>query len=492
MGNESSARIEALSSSHWLSLGYFFALILPTLFFISFAKAAPSTVHVNGRILKTDGTPLSYNNVSFALDVLSPDGACVLYKEVISGIDMSNSNGYFAIALGSGTRSFPVAATDVADKFDNSGTFTCDGGATFSPAANAERKIRIQFHDGSGYQLFTPDSVVRAVPYAWSANSAQKLAGFTADDFLKLTGLPICASGYYLTYRSGSLSCETPAAAGTLAVSGGGTGATTLTANRVLMGNGTSAISVLAAGTAGQVLTSNGASAPTWQAPAGLTSSTSANYVPYFTSATNLASTNIFYSGTRVGIGTSVPATVFHVNGDSTFGGSVTMNGTSSFNNNVTINNPTSINSTLTVGGNITAAAFLYSSDRRLKKDVRTFEKPLETIQQLHGVRFNWKKDGSPDVGFIAQEVEAVVPELVNTYKGAAGDKTKAVKYGNIVAITVEAIKDLWAKVLGLDERVQALEAKNLELEKENAKLKSDLDQNLKLINERLGRLEEK
>jgi hypothetical protein len=48
-------------------------------------------------------------------------------------------------------------------------------------------------------------------------------------------------------------------------VSRGGTGNTTLTANRVLLGNGTTAIAVAGAGTSGQVLTSNGASAPTFQ-----------------------------------------------------------------------------------------------------------------------------------------------------------------------------------------------------------------------------------
>ncbi len=50
-----------------------------------------------------------------------------------------------------------------------------------------------------------------------------------------------------------------------LAVADGGTGASTLTANGVLFGNGTSAIGVTAVGTAGQVLTSNGSSAPTFQ-----------------------------------------------------------------------------------------------------------------------------------------------------------------------------------------------------------------------------------
>lgn len=61
---------------------------------------------------------------------------------------------------------------------------------------------------------------------------------------------------------------ETDLIAG-LAVSRGGIGATSLTANRVLLGNGASAIAVADAGTAGQVLMSNGASAPTFQDPDG-------------------------------------------------------------------------------------------------------------------------------------------------------------------------------------------------------------------------------
>ena len=53
---------------------------------------------------------------------------------------------------------------------------------------------------------------------------------------------------------------------GTLPVGSGGTGATTLTANNVLLGNGTSALQVVAPGTTGNVLTSNGT---TWVSQAG-------------------------------------------------------------------------------------------------------------------------------------------------------------------------------------------------------------------------------
>ena len=73
--------------------------------------------------------------------------------------------------------------------------------------------------------------------------------------------LQVKASGITNAMLAGSIDL-TAKVTGTLPVANGGTGASSLTANRLLLANGTSAISVLAAGTAGQVMTSNGASAP--------------------------------------------------------------------------------------------------------------------------------------------------------------------------------------------------------------------------------------
>ena len=73
--------------------------------------------------------------------------------------------------------------------------------------------------------------------------------------------LRVKASGITNAMLAGSIDL-TAKVTGSLPVANGGTGAASLTANRLLLSNGTSAISVLAAGTAGQVMTSNGASAP--------------------------------------------------------------------------------------------------------------------------------------------------------------------------------------------------------------------------------------
>ena len=115
-----------------------------------------------------------------------------------------------------------------------------------------------------------------------------------------------------------------------------------------------------------------------------------------------------------------------------------------------------------TVSGSITATSFLYSSDENKKKNIQTLSNPLETIQNLRGVSFRWQENDEKSIGFIAQEVEKVLPSLVSGENGE-----KSVAYGNITAVLVEAVKELSAqnkalqkKNQELDQRVSALESK--------------------------------
>ena len=107
-----------------------------------------------------------------------------------------------------------------------------------------------------------------------------------------------------------------------------------------------------------------------------------------------------------------------------------------------------------------------YSSDQRLKENVSVISNPIEIVQQIRGVRFDWKDDyiaqrggedgyfvRKQDIGVIAQEVEAVLPEVVAT----RDDGIKAVKYEKLVALLIEAVKDQQQQIdrltkhLGLD-----------------------------------------
>lgn len=105
---------------------------------------------------------------------------------------------------------------------------------------------------------------------------------------------------------------------------------------------------------------------------------------------------------------------------------------------------------------NAEAQAFLYTSDKRLKDNIETIQDPLQKVQALRGVTWNWKKDGKADVGFIAQEVEQVLPELVAT----KDDGYKAVQYANLVWVLVEAVKEQQKQIDALTAKVEALETK--------------------------------
>lgn len=93
----------------------------------------------------------------------------------------------------------------------------------------------------------------------------------------------------------------------------------------------------------------------------------------------------------------------------------------------------------LVVDDNAYADAFFYNSDRSLKKDVKPLAGSLSKILNLEGVSFTWKKSGDRNIGLIAQDVEAVYPELVVT-NPATG--LKSVEYGNLVAPLIEAIRE--------------------------------------------------
>jgi len=92
------------------------------------------------------------------------------------------------------------------------------------------------------------------------------------------------------------------------------------------------------------------------------------------------------------------------------------------------------------IKGTVTGGSFFYDSDRRLKENIQIIPNALDKVKMLEGVSFEWIADKTNDksLGFIAQDVEKVLPEVVSTDK----DGMKSVEYGNIVAVLVEAIKE--------------------------------------------------
>ena len=93
------------------------------------------------------------------------------------------------------------------------------------------------------------------------------------------------------------------------------------------------------------------------------------------------------------------------------------------------------------VTGVATATDFDSLSDKNYKENVTTVNNALLKVDQLRGVKFNWKESGLPSYGVIAQELEEVLPELVH------GEDPKTVNYNGIIGVLIEAIKELKAEV---------------------------------------------
>jgi len=97
--------------------------------------------------------------------------------------------------------------------------------------------------------------------------------------------------------------------------------------------------------------------------------------------------------------------------------------------------------------GSITATQYTSTSDISLKKNVFTIENALEKILSLRGVEYDRIENGEHQIGLIAQEVEKIIPEVVY------GDEIKSVAYANIVALLIEAIKELKEEINDLKKK---------------------------------------
>ena len=110
----------------------------------------------------------------------------------------------------------------------------------------------------------------------------------------------------------------------------------------------------------------------------------------------------------------------------------------------------------LRVGGDITATGNItayFSSDERLKENIKPIENALDKIEKINGVEFDWKDSyiqdmggeddyfvRKHDVGVIAQELQEVLPEVVAERKETG---MLAVNYDRIVPLLIQSIKEL-------------------------------------------------
>ena len=237
---------------------------------------------------------------------------------------------------------------------------------------------------------------------------------------------------------SGTITVTPTAVAGTNTITlPASTGTVALTASPTF--SGTTTVTTLTATT----ITSPASTALTFQygGTTGATLDTSGNLLVGTTSATN--SSNTFYRATGYCLTTQV-------------------NTTSGPTYHIVFNNPNGAVGSISTNGSTTT--FSTSSDYRLKENVTPMTTGLAIISALKPVTYNWVNDKSPGEGFIAHELQAIIPHAVTGDKDAVNEDGnplhQGVDYSKIVVHLVAACQELSAKNDALEARLAALEAK--------------------------------
>ncbi len=144
---------------------------------------------------------------------------------------------------------------------------------------------------------------------------------------------------------------------------------------------------------------------------------------------------------------TFIVATGNNITSNNITSNNITVNDTITTNN-IIISNSITIGSTVTVSNIIannvtanlvTAVNINTPSDVALKDNIIRITNSLDILEKITGLTFNWKSDGVKSYGVSAQEIEKVLPEIVNT----RNDGFKGVNYLNLIAFLIEAVKDL-------------------------------------------------
>ena len=131
----------------------------------------------------------------------------------------------------------------------------------------------------------------------------------------------------------------------------------------------------------------------------------------------------------KVGIGTSIPSEALHV-----------------------------------VGNIALTGEMVWLTDTKLKKNIEPIDNALELVEGLRGMRYDWRRDEFKEyrlpegrqIGLLAQDVEAVLPEIVHQDNNGH----RMVAYSKITAVLVEAIKELRQQNEELKRRIEQLESR--------------------------------
>jgi hypothetical protein len=108
--------------------------------------------------------------------------------------------------------------------------------------------------------------------------------------------------------------------------------------------------------------------------------------------------------------------------------------------------------STFHAAGNIIAFQNSLPSDLRLKRNIKDLENPLDTVLELRGVSYERISTGNKQIGYIAQEVEKIIPEVIIEYNEVfdeekMGQVYKSINYSELIPYLSESIKELHKQI---------------------------------------------
>jgi len=100
----------------------------------------------------------------------------------------------------------------------------------------------------------------------------------------------------------------------------------------------------------------------------------------------------------------------------------------------------------------------------RLKEDISSIKDASSLLMKLKPCEFTWKEDGRKDKGFIAHEVQEILPEVVSGEKDAVSEDgsmdPQGVDYGRITPLLTAALQEALVKIDSLEARIKELEDK--------------------------------